>query len=51
MVELPGRIRNELGITVEINISLITKLEYIEISVIPSTVAISLRGKYYIRRW
>lgn len=49
MVELPGRIRNDLGITVEINYQSDNNLEYIEISVIPYLVAISLRGKYYVR--
>jgi ATP-dependent DNA helicase RecG len=49
MVELPGRIRNDLGITVEINLQSDNNLEYIEITVIPYLVAISLRGKYYVR--
>ncbi len=49
MVELPGHIRNNLGITAEINLVQENTSEYIEIIVIPYTVAISLRGKYYIR--
>ena len=49
MVDLPGRIRNDLGITVEINLQSDNNLEYIEITVIPYLVAISLRGKYYVR--
>lgn len=49
MVDLPGRIRNDLGITVEINLQSDNNLEYIIITVIPYLVAISLRGKYYVR--
>lgn len=49
MVDLPGRIRNDLGITVEINLLSNNNLEYIEIIIIPYLVAISLRGKYYVR--
>jgi ATP-dependent DNA helicase RecG len=49
MVDLPGRIRNDLGITVEINLQSDNNLEYIVITVIPYLVAISLRGKYYVR--
>ncbi|MEO8231198.1 MAG: ATP-binding protein [Ignavibacteriota bacterium] len=49
MVDLPGRIRNDLGITTEINLLADNNLEYIEIIVIPYLVAISLRGKYYVR--
>jgi len=49
MVDLPGRLRNDLGITAEINVLTDNELEYIEIIVNPFTVAISLRGKYYIR--
>lgn len=47
--ELPGRIRNELGITVEINLLNDNDSEFIEIIVNPYSVAISLRGKYYVR--
>lgn len=47
--ELPGRIRNELGITVNINLLNDNDLKFIEIIVNPYSVAISLRGKYYVR--
>jgi len=49
MVDLPGRIRNDLGITAEINLLNDNNLEYLEIIVNPYLVAISLRGKYYVR--
>lgn len=47
MVDLPGRIWNDLGITTEINLLKDNGKDYIEIIVNPYSVAISLRGKYY----
>lgn len=49
MTDLPGRIRNDLGIIAEVNLFDDDGLEYIEIIVNPYSVAISLRGKYYFR--
>ena len=52
IVEIPNKIKNNLGITAEVN--LLQELQednayYIEIIVLPYSVPISLRGRYYFR--
>ncbi|MCK9282423.1 MAG: ATP-binding protein [Melioribacteraceae bacterium] len=49
MVEIPNKVRDILGITVEANLLMDGSLEYIEIIVPASTVTISLRSRYYFR--
>lgn len=49
MDELPNKIRNHLGITIEVNLMEEGSKYFIEIMVPVYTVAISLRGKYYVR--
>lgn len=49
MDDLPNIIRNAMGITVEVNLHAENELFFIEIIVTPSSVAISLRGRYYFR--
>ena len=49
MDDLPNKIRNHLGITAEVNLKKDKAKYFIEINVPVYTVAISLRGKYYIR--
>ena len=49
MDDLPNKIRNHLGITAEVNLRRDKSKYYIEISVPVYTVAISLRGRYYVR--
>ncbi len=49
MDELPNKIRDLLGITAEVNSFEENGLNYIEIITQPQSVAISYRGKYYLR--
>jgi ATP-dependent DNA helicase RecG len=49
MDDLPNKIRNHLGITADVNLKKEKTKYFIEIIVPPYTVAISLRGKYYVR--
>ncbi len=49
MDDLPGRIKNNLGITADVNLLQEEGLYYIEIVVQPYSVPISLRGRYYYR--
>ncbi|MGB8321179.1 MAG: RNA-binding domain-containing protein, partial [Ignavibacteriaceae bacterium] len=49
MDDLPNKIRNHLGITAEVNLKRDKTKYFIEINVPVYTVAISLRGRYYIR--
>jgi len=49
MDDLPNKIRNHLGITAEVNLVKDKSKYFIEIIVSAYTVAISLRGRYYIR--
>jgi ATP-dependent DNA helicase RecG len=49
MDDLPTRIKNNLGITVEVNLLQEENLYFIEIIVPPYSVPISLRGRYYYR--
>lgn len=49
MDDLPNRIKNNLGITADVNLLQEEGLYYIEIFVQPYSVPISLRGRYYYR--
>jgi ATP-dependent DNA helicase RecG len=49
MEEIPNKIKNNMGITAEVNLLQEGKLQYIEIVVQPYSVPISLRGRYYYR--
>ena len=49
MDDLPNIIRNAMGISVEVNLHEANEKFFIEIIVTPSSVAISLRGRYYFR--
>jgi ATP-dependent DNA helicase RecG len=49
MEEIPNKIKNNLGITAEVNLLHEGKLDYIEIVVQAYSVPISLRGRYYYR--
>ncbi len=49
MEDIPNKIRNAMGITVEVNLHEYNKKHFIEIIVLPYSVPISLRGRYYYR--
>ncbi|HEY9124845.1 MAG TPA: putative DNA binding domain-containing protein [Bacteroidales bacterium] len=49
MDEIPNKIRNNMGIMVEVNLLESDSLQYIEINTPPYSVPISLRGRYYYR--
>jgi len=49
MEEIPNKIKNHLGITADTILRDDNGIHYIEIIVLPYSVAISLRGRYYIR--
>lgn len=49
MEDLSNRIKNNLGITAEVNLLLEEDKHYIEIVEQPYSVPISLRGRYYYR--
>lgn len=49
MEEIPNKIKNNMGITAEINLLHEGDKDYIEIVVQPYSVPISLRGRYYYR--
>ena len=49
MEDLPNKIRDVLGITVQVNLLVRNKRHYIEIVTEPYSVPISFRGKYYHR--
>ncbi|MGK9476731.1 ATP-binding protein [Melioribacter sp. OK-6-Me] len=49
MDDLPNKIKNRLGITTEVNLLTDDEKHFIEIFVPSYSVAISLRGRYYIR--
>ncbi|MDR0613844.1 MAG: ATP-binding protein, partial [Dysgonamonadaceae bacterium] len=49
MEEIPNKIKNNMGITAEVNLLQGGELYYIEIIVQPYSVPISLRGRYYYR--
>ncbi|MFV0420559.1 MAG: ATP-binding protein [Dysgonomonas sp.] len=49
MDEIPNKIKNNMGITAEVNLLQENGKHYIEIDVQPYSVPISLRGRYYYR--
>jgi ATP-dependent DNA helicase RecG len=49
MDEIPNKIKNNLGITAEVNLLQEDTKYFIEIIVLPYSVPISLRGRYYYR--
>ena len=49
MEKIPNKIKNLLGITAEVNLQQEDGKYYIEIVVVPYSVPISLRGRYYYR--
>jgi len=49
MDEIPNKIKNNLGITAEVNLLQKNDKHFIEIVVLPYSVPISLRGRYYYR--
>ena len=49
MDEIPNKIKNNMGITAEINLLQEDDKHFIEIIVLPYSVPISLRGRYYYR--
>jgi ATP-dependent DNA helicase RecG len=49
MEDIPNKIKNHLGITVEVILHEENNIHFIEIKVQPYSVAISLRGRYYTR--
>ncbi len=49
MDDIPNKIRNAMGITVEVNLHEENTKHFIEIVTLPYSVPISLRGRYYYR--
>ena len=49
MDEIPNKIKNLLGIAAEVNLLQDGSKHFIEIVVLPYSVPISLRGRYYYR--
>lgn len=49
MDDIPNKVRNAMGITVEVNLHEENSNHFIEIVTTPYTVPISLRGRYYYR--
>ena len=49
IVDLPNKIKNNLGITAEVNLLQENDKHFVEITVQPYSVPISLRGRYYFR--
>ena len=49
MEEIPNKVKNNMGITTEVNLLHANDKHYIEIIVQPYSVPISLRGRYYYR--
>jgi ATP-dependent DNA helicase RecG len=49
ITDIPNKIKNNMGITAEVNLMEDNDKHYIEIIVQPYSVAISLRGRYYYR--
>ncbi|MDR2825085.1 MAG: ATP-binding protein, partial [Prevotellaceae bacterium] len=47
--DIPNKIKNNMGIAVEVNLLQKGDLQYLEIIVQPYSVPISLRGRYYYR--
>lgn len=49
MGDIPNKVRNAMGITVEVNLHEENGNQFIEIVTLPYTVPVSLRGRYYYR--
>ena len=49
MDDIPNKIKNAMGITVEVNLLQENEIYYIEIQTQPYSVPISIRGRYYFR--
>ena len=49
MDEIPNKIKNSMGITIEVNLNEEEGKHFIEIVIVPYSVPISLRGRYYYR--
>ena len=49
MDDIPNKIRNAMGITVGVNLHEENDKHFIEIVILPYSVPISLRGRYYYR--
>ncbi len=49
MDDIPNKVRNVMGITIEVNLHKVNKRYFIEIVTPPYTVPVSLRGRYYYR--
>lgn len=49
MDDIPNKVRNAIGIMVEVNLHEETEKHFIEIVTLPYSVPISLRGRYYYR--
>jgi ATP-dependent DNA helicase RecG len=49
MDDIPNKIRNSMGITVEVNLHEENKSHFIEVVTLPYSVPVSLRGRYYFR--
>lgn len=49
MDDIPNKVRNAMGITVEVNLHQEAEKHFIEIVTLPYSVPVSLRGRYYFR--
>jgi len=49
MDDIPNKVRNAMGITVEVNLHEENGNHFIEVITLPYSVPISLRGRYYYR--
>lgn len=49
MDDIPNKVRNAMGITIEVNLHEEAEKHFIEIVTLPYSVPISLRGRYYYR--
>ncbi|CAA6692295.1 MULTISPECIES: Fic family protein [unclassified Lentimonas] len=47
--DIPGKAKQQLGLTLDVNLHETEGKQFLEIPVLPSSVAISLRGRYYYR--
>ena len=49
LVDIPGKIRQQLGLTLDVNLHETEEGDYLEIQVPPQSVPVSLRGRFYYR--
>lgn len=47
--DIPNKVVNYMGLVVDVNLNEQDGLEYIELTIEPSNVPISFKGKYYYR--